>query len=89
MKKTDQPPLVIAVLQRGFVFVGRRTILPTGRIALSPSRCIRRWGTRNVGLAGLKNGPLEETVLDAACDTEYHPLAEVFLVTGVTGEWGI
>ena len=91
MSKTTEPTgrLVIAVLQRGFVYVGYRSITPTGTISLSPSRCIRRWGTPGVGLAGLANGPLSQTQMDAVGDIEYHPLAEVFIVPVRGGEWGL
>ena len=80
-------PIVIAVLQRGFVYVGRRTVSATGTIVLSPSRCIRRWGTQR-GLAQLRTGPTESTTMDDVGEIEYHPLMEVFRQP-VSGEWGL
>jgi hypothetical protein len=79
---------VIAVLQRGFVYVGRRRVTPQGMIHLSPARCIRTWGTRGVGLMGLQSGPLAETVLETVGEIVYHPLGEVFHIPA-TGEWGL
>jgi hypothetical protein len=52
----------IAVLDRGFVYVGQVTEYPD-RIVITKARNIRRWGTTN-GLGELRDGPLSETQLD-------------------------
>jgi hypothetical protein len=57
--------LKIAVLERGFVYVGRATI-DAGTIAIADAQCIRRWGTSN-GLGQLAlEGPQPNTRLDKA-----------------------
>ena len=57
--KTQQ---AIAVLDRGFVYVGRCSVAD-GTLRITQARNIRRWGTTN-GLGELRNGPLKDTVLD-------------------------
>jgi hypothetical protein len=58
-------PVTIAVLDRGWVFVGRLTRNDDG-ITLEKAACIRRWGTtKGVGELALR-GPQSSTVLDEA-----------------------
>jgi len=58
-------PVTIAVLDRGWVFVGRLTRNDDG-IQLEKAACIRRWGTtKGVGELAL-HGPQSSTVLDEA-----------------------
>ena len=58
------PLLQIAVLDRGFVYVGLVTRLADG-IVIHHAQCIRRWGTSK-GLGELAlSGPQEQTKLDA------------------------
>lgn len=59
-------PLQIAVLERGFVYVGNCQI-EGSTLIITNARCVRRWGT-TAGLAQLANsGPTKDTKLDAAC----------------------
>jgi len=60
-----QPKLQIAVLDRGFVYVGR-CVLADGMLTVTDAQCIRRWGT-TAGLGQLAlTGPTSATKLDAA-----------------------
>lgn len=54
----------IAILQRGWVYVGFLTTTD-GECVLSGALNIRKWGTSK-GLGELVNGPLADTVLDPA-----------------------
>ncbi len=57
--------LVIAVLERGFVYVGE-PFYPDDGLVLRNAFCIRRWGTsRGLGELAL-TGPTKNTVLDPA-----------------------
>ena len=57
--------LKIAVLERGFVYIGRAAI-DGATISLTDARCIRRWGTtRGLGQLALE-GKQENTKLDSA-----------------------
>lgn len=62
---STQPKLQIAVLDRGFVYVGLCQITD-GMLTITSARCIRRWGT-TAGLGQLAlTGPTEKTKLDTA-----------------------
>lgn len=52
----------IVVLDRGFVYVGQ-VAEQSDRLVIRNARNIRRWGTTR-GLGELRNGPLQNTVLD-------------------------
>ena len=55
----------IAVLERGFVYVGIATVAD-GMLVLQQAKNIRKWGT-TAGLGQLAlNGPTKDTVLDKA-----------------------
>ncbi len=56
--------LKIAVLDKGFVFIGRITEL-TDRVIIDDALNIRKWGTTE-GIGQLRNGPTSDTVLDAS-----------------------
>lgn len=57
-------PLVIAVLERGFVYVGNAEYDAHGNLVLYNAKNVRRWGTK-AGLGQLaRQGPQQETVLD-------------------------
>ena len=59
------PKLQIAVLDRGFIYVGR-CVLADGMLTVTDAHCIRRWGTTS-GLGQLAlTGPTDSTKLDAA-----------------------
>lgn len=65
MSKESKPALVIAVMDRGWVFVGRSMPAVKG-LRLENAACIRRWGTtKGVGELAL-HGPQSSTVLDEA-----------------------
>lgn len=60
----DDRGLCIAVLERGFVYVGQCTVRD-GWLHIEGARCVRRWGTSN-GLGQLATeGPHPTTRLDA------------------------
>jgi hypothetical protein len=61
-KKKAETKQCIAVLDRGFVYVGD-VEEQSDRIVIQRARNIRRWGT-SAGLGELRNGPLPNTVLD-------------------------
>ena len=52
----------IAVLDRGFVYVGECSFAGDW-LTIDKAKNIRVWGTKN-GLGELRDGPLKETVLD-------------------------
>lgn len=57
--------LVIAILDRGWIFVGRAKEMPSA-ITLDGAACIRSWGTtKGIGQLALE-GPLKDTKLDEA-----------------------
>lgn len=59
------PALQIAVLDRGFIYVGHCAIAE-GFLTITEARCIRRWGT-TAGLGQLAaKGPQANTKLDPA-----------------------
>lgn len=61
----DDRGLCIAVLERGFVYVGH-CVLRAGWLYIAGARCVRRWGTSH-GLGQLATeGPRDGTMLDAA-----------------------
>lgn len=65
MTDLSTPTLRIAVLDRGFVYVGL-CALDAGVLTITDARCIRRWGT-TAGLGQLAlTGPTEKTVFDHA-----------------------
>jgi len=55
-------PIKIAVLDRGFVYVGR-ALIDGDFLLLDNAKNIRVWGTTN-GLGELVNGPTKNTKLD-------------------------
>jgi hypothetical protein len=58
--------LIIAVMDRGWVFVGLVTKLDGGEVRLDESYNVHRWGTtKGLGEIAL-NGPTSETVLNPA-----------------------
>jgi hypothetical protein len=67
--------LQIAVLERGWVFIGEASVAD-GLLTLSKARNIRRWGT-TTGLGEIATGgPTKKTVLDDA-GTIRAPIANV------------
>ncbi len=73
----QQGLIVIAVLQRGWVMVGRR-YSDGVQVTMSSASVIRRWGTTK-GLGQLADGPTDETVLEPCrLPYRYHELQEIF-----------
>jgi hypothetical protein len=69
----------IAILQRGWIMVGRFT-QDGERCFLRGASVVRRWGTTR-GLGELAaNGPLRETVLDPCGEAQFHELTAVALI---------
>ena len=79
--------LSICVLQRGYVYVGYRSVTGAGMVTLRDARDILYWGTSR-HLGQLKTGPTPQTRLGDAATISFHPLTEV-LSMPVTGDWGI
>lgn len=77
----------ILVLQRGWVVVGRYE-KQGQEVALTNASVVRRWGTSN-GLGEIaKNGPLEDTKLDACNGTvRAHELAVVLSIDCAADKW--
>ena len=62
--KTNEGPIKIAVLDRGFVYVGHVTINDDGQmLVINHAKNIRSWGTTK-GLGELVIGPTPSTKLD-------------------------
>lgn len=71
--------IVIAILQRGWVFVGKLS-KEGNECVLTDAYNIRRWGTKD-GLGELAaKGPLSETKLDKVGTVKFHELTTVALI---------
>ena len=77
--------VMIAVLDRGFVYVGRVEHTDSG-ITLRNAKCIRRWGTTK-GLGELVNGPLKDTLLDTVGTVHVPGRAVISLIEVVAASW--
>jgi len=78
----------IAVLQRGWVYVGRFTQEGTS-CKLSGASCIRKWGTSE-GLGELASkGPLSDTKLDKCPDILFHELTVINLMGCDESKWNL
>lgn len=83
--ENSNSPVKIAILQRGWVFVGRYS--KTGsNCKLNFAYCIRQWGTTK-GLGELVNGPTDKTVLDNAGTVRFHELGIVALIDCDDSKW--
>lgn len=70
----------IAVLDRGFVFVGHcDSKTKPGILIITKCRNIRYWGTKN-GLGELRDGPLKETKLDEVGTVEVPAKSLIFTI---------
>lgn len=77
----------IVVLQRGFVAVGRRSVLENGDYLLTEAAHIRRWGTTK-GLGEIAaGGPTENTILDKCPPIEFHPLTAIMHIRCKEEAW--
>ena len=62
--QSTQGDIKIAVLDRGFVYVGRVDGIDDNFLTMKSTRNIRKWGTTK-GLGELVSGPTKETRLDS------------------------
>ena len=86
MEKKIKPKLVIAILDRGWVFVARMSATPS-EIKLTNAACIRYWGTTNgIGQLALE-GPQRETKLDEAGTVTVPRTAIIALLDAVEMKW--
>lgn len=80
------PTLQIAVLDRGFVYVGHCALDDT-KLTITNARCVRRWGTTG-GLGELATkGPQSATKLDAACTLTAPLTAVIHLIDCDSAAW--
>ncbi len=78
--------LCIAILDRGWVFVGRVTEQPSA-VRIEGADCVRRWGTeRGIGQLALK-GPTRETKLDPAGTVTVPRTSVVALIDAAEASW--
>ena len=78
-------PYQIAVLDRGFVYIGR--VKWNGDVlTITDAKCIRRWGTTR-GLGELVNGPLPETILDTVGTIHVPVRSMIHLIDVVESAW--
>jgi hypothetical protein len=83
---TTKTDIRIAILQRGWVMIGR-FIRDGEHCFLTGASVIRRWGTTK-GLGELaKNGPLAQTQLDPCGEVEFHELTAVALIRCEEKPW--
>ena len=86
MAKTDKPKLVIAILDRGWVFIARATESPSA-LELTNAACIRYWGTtKGIGQLALE-GPQRETKIDEAGTVTVPRTAIIALIDAVEAKW--
>jgi len=86
MTKKDDSKLVIAILDRGWVFVARATESPSA-VILTNAACIRYWGTtRGIGQLALE-GPQRETKIDEAGTVTVPRTAIIALIDAVEAKW--
>lgn len=78
--------LCIAVLERGFVYVGQCSIW-NDWLTIEGARCVRRWGTTQ-GLGQLAaEGPTPKTVLDAPGTIEAPLNSVIHLIRCTPEHW--
>jgi hypothetical protein len=85
-KKKTTGQLVIAILDRGWVFVGRAADSPSS-IQISSAACIRYWGTtKGIGQLALE-GPQPTTKIDEAGTVTVPRTAVIALIDAVEAKW--
>lgn len=75
----------IAILQRGWVFVGRFSKNGTD-CKLENAHCIRQWGTTK-GIGELVDGPTSSTKLDEAGTVSFNEMTIVALIDADENGW--
>ena len=78
-------PYQIAVLDRGFVYIGR-VKWNDDVLTITDAKCIRRWGTTK-GLGELVNGALPETILDMVGTIHVPVRSLIHLIDVVESAW--
>ncbi len=84
-KKDIKGNIKIAILQRGWVFVGRFSKNGVD-CKLENAYCIRQWGTTK-GIGELVDGPTSKTVLDPTPTVEFHELTVIALIAVDEAGW--
>ena len=81
-----EAPLKIAVLQRGWVFIGRFS-QEGEQCKLTNAACIRIWGTKS-GIGEIAaGGPTKNTVLDRCPDVNFHVLTAILVMDCTEARW--
>jgi len=83
--KDTKGEIKIAVLDRGFVYVGR-VAYEGDFLLLTSAKNIRKWGTSK-GLGELVNGPLSGTVLDPVGTVRVPLRALIHLIDVSQSKW--
>lgn len=84
--RADSGDLKIVVLDRGFVVVGRVSIVDS-YVVINDCRCVRRWGTTK-GLGQLAaSGPQANTVLDPQPRTRVLETQVIQMIDCVEESW--
>ena len=85
VKDLEMGDIQIAVLERGFVYVGRFEN-DGSTVTIRSARAIIRWGT-SAHLGELQNGPLENTRLGQACTVRCIPSQVIHCVEVNQDAW--
>lgn len=86
MAKVTKQKLMIAILDRGWVFIARVSESPSV-ITLSNAACIRYWGTtKGIGQLALE-GPQSGTKIDEAGTVTVPRTAIIALIDAVEAKW--
>lgn len=88
MKLSNPTPgeIKIVVLDRGFVFVGHVSE-SENFIYIDKAMNIRKWGTSDKGLGELRNGPLQETILDSSGTVRAPMRALILTIDCIANKW--
>ena len=85
-KMNMENALLIVILQRGWVVVGRVT-RSDNQLIITEASVVRRWGTTS-GLGEIAmNGPTANTILDKCGTVRVHELAVVATMDCVEAKW--
>lgn len=85
--KTNEGPIKIAVLDRGFVYIGHVNFPDDdGLIVISHAKNIRAWGTTK-GLGELVSGPTPSTKLDYVGTVRVQQRALISLIDVEQEKW--
>ena len=83
-----QGEIKIAVLDRGFVYVGRVSDIDDNFLVMKSALNIRKWGTTR-GLGELVNGPTNNTVLDEIGTIRVPMKAVITLIDVDQAKWKV